>query len=227
MKNALSFLPIIVVTVAVFIFTPLEVKAQSYLPVGPKTNVAVATVTGGGWTECYRDTYDVHMDADQVLSQCPGERLMLSCRMTGSSTLMLLAQGERSDVTFDTGDDNTDVVHIANGVGWYFNNVGGEVEDGNAWGFARAGDVVKKVNCDIDNSGADDERLCWHLNNSEGYRCGAIEDLGIDENEYERIVYAHVPPRPIPTLSEWGMIAMAGVLGIIGLIAIRRKKVSA
>lgn len=31
--------------------------------------------------------------------------------------------------------------------------------------------------------------------------------------------------RPIPTLSEWGMIAMAGVLGIIGLIvAARRRK---
>lgn len=30
--------------------------------------------------------------------------------------------------------------------------------------------------------------------------------------------------RPIPTLSEWGLIAMAGVLGIIGLLAIRRRK---
>jgi len=33
--------------------------------------------------------------------------------------------------------------------------------------------------------------------------------------------------RVIPTLSEWGLIAMAGVLGIIGLLAIRRKKVTA
>lgn len=31
----------------------------------------------------------------------------------------------------------------------------------------------------------------------------------------------------IPTLSEWGLIAMAGVLGIIGLFAVRRKKVAA
>jgi hypothetical protein len=29
---------------------------------------------------------------------------------------------------------------------------------------------------------------------------------------------------PIPTLSECGLIAMAGVLGIIGLLAIRRRK---
>lgn len=32
-------------------------------------------------------------------------------------------------------------------------------------------------------------------------------------------------PRNIPTLSEWGMIAMAGILGIIGLtVAARRRK---
>ena len=32
---------------------------------------------------------------------------------------------------------------------------------------------------------------------------------------------------PIPTLSEWGLIAMAGILGIVGFMVIRRKKVSA
>lgn len=33
---------------------------------------------------------------------------------------------------------------------------------------------------------------------------------------------------PIPTLSEWGMIAMAGVLGLIGLyVAARRRKATA
>ena len=32
-----------------------------------------------------------------------------------------------------------------------------------------------------------------------------------------------IPRSNIPTLSEWGLIAMAGVLGIIGFIAIRKK----
>ncbi len=32
---------------------------------------------------------------------------------------------------------------------------------------------------------------------------------------------------PIPTLSEWGLIAMAGVLGIVGFMVIRRRKVTA
>jgi len=30
--------------------------------------------------------------------------------------------------------------------------------------------------------------------------------------------------RPIPTISQWGLIAMAGVLGIIGFMAISRRK---
>lgn len=34
-------------------------------------------------------------------------------------------------------------------------------------------------------------------------------------------------PRPIPALSQWGLIAMAGILGIIGFIVIKRRKVSA
>jgi len=36
-------------------------------------------------------------------------------------------------------------------------------------------------------------------------------------------------PRNVPTLSEWGLIAMAGVLGIVGLLvlALRRRKVTA
>jgi len=32
---------------------------------------------------------------------------------------------------------------------------------------------------------------------------------------------------PIPTLSEWGLIAMASILGIVGFMVIRRRKVSA
>jgi hypothetical protein len=146
-------------------FGHLEANAQpTYLPVGPQTNVPVATVTDGGWIECYRDLYENEMDADEVLTACPGSQLMLSCRETESSILMLLAQGNRSDVTFDTGE-NPDVTHIANGVGWYFNiSAIGETDDGqNAWGFVRAGDSVFKENCDTDDSGAADERLCWHI----------------------------------------------------------------
>ena len=220
-------LSIVLPLLFISIFISFNANAQFYLPVGPQTNVPVDTVTGGGWTECFRDTYGEHLDPNTVLSQCTGSKLMLSCRPTGSSTLTLLAQGDRSDVTFDTGQ-NKDVLHVANGVGWYFNFTGGSSEDGNSWGFVRAGDSVNKVNCDIDSSGANDERLCWHLQDGAGgYRCGATQD--IFDDSYERIVYtlSLQTSRPIPTLSEWGLIAMSGILGIAGSMVIRRRKVAA
>ena len=32
---------------------------------------------------------------------------------------------------------------------------------------------------------------------------------------------------PIPTLSEWGLITMAGILGIVGFMVMRRRKATA
>lgn len=210
------------------VFSTTQAQAQ-YLPVGPQTDVPVATVENGGWTECYRDIYANDLDADFVLSQCSGQRLMLACRMTGSQTLILLAQGLARDVTYDTGNDNPDVTHVANGVGWYFNEKFNDFEEtGGAWGFARAGDSVIKFNCDFDTSGANDERLCWHLQpDAGGFRCGATQDLNsMDEGSenYERIVYVMGDAtRPIPTLSQWGLLALAAFMGIVGFMMLRRK----
>ncbi len=39
--------------------------------------------------------------------------------------------------------------------------------------------------------------------------------------------YFNPPPRNVPTLSEWGLMAMAGLLGIVGFMVIRRRKVTA
>ena len=202
-------LPILFVSV----FISYNANAQSYSPVGPQTNVPEDTVTGGGWTECFRNLYaDSGWDVDTVLSNCSGDLLMLACRQTGSDTLTLLAQGQRSDVTFDTGV-NFDVLHVANGVGWYFNTALG------SWGFVREGDSVIKDECDVDSSGANDERLCWHTNSS-GWRCGATQKLN-ESVDFERIIYTATftpSPNPIPTLSEWGMIAAAGGLVLVGAL---------
>lgn len=225
-KGVLNILLSMIFAVLSLAFLSLEAGAQPvYAPFGPQTSVPIQTVTGGGWTECYRDTYDIQIDPATVLSQCTGNLLILSCLPTGSDTLTLLAAGERTDVTFDTGD-NFDVTHIANGIGWYFNNTGLD-----SWGFVKAGDSVDKDNCDVDNSGANDERLCWHLNTG-GYRCGVTEDLN-GSTSFERIVYTANgilpgPSNPIPTLSEWGLITAAAALGIIGMFfAIRRRKAAA
>jgi hypothetical protein len=221
-KNRLKILPLFAFLLVLSALPSLEAGAQpAYAPFGPQTNVPIQTVTDGGWTECYRDTYEITLDPNTVLAGCTGNLLILSCLPTGSDTLTLLAAGARSDVTFNTGN-NEDVLHVANGSGWYFNTTSVE-----SWGFVRAGDSVIKDNCDVDTSGANDERLCWHLNTG-GYRCGVTEDLN-SSSSFERIVYSAngslpLPSNPIPTLSEWGLIAMAGVLGIIALIAARRRK---
>jgi len=47
----------------------------------------------------------------------------------------------------------------------------------------------------------------------------------IESNPVEKIWV--LPPRNVPTLSQWGLIAMVSVLGIVGLIVMRRKKVVA
>ena len=95
-KTVIDYLPLMIFLLVTLAYRQLEANAQSFLPVGPQTNVPVDTVTGGGWTECYRDIYNINMDADTVLASCPGDLLMLSCRPTGSDTLTLLAQGARS-----------------------------------------------------------------------------------------------------------------------------------
>jgi len=41
------------------------------------------------------------------------------------------------------------------------------------------------------------------------------------------LVFRELQPRNIPTLSEWGLIAMAGILGIVGFMVIRRRKATA
>ena len=87
---------------------------------------------------------------------------------------------------------------------------------------------MNKNNCDTDSSGADNERLCWHLLIGEGgYRCGVTEDLN-ESTAFERVVYSNVAfSANIPTLSEWGLIVMAGILGIAAFLAARRRKAAA
>lgn len=161
--------------------------AQAYLPVGPQTNVPVATVTQGGWTECHRSAYgDTVSDWPTVQTNCAGARLMLACRATGSGTLQLLAQAARADVLTATGIYPADLTttHVANGTAWYWSGPGQLFQ---AWGFAKAGDTVDKSHCDIENAGnGDNTRLCWQV---VGYRCGT--DIRLNASTaFERVLYA-------------------------------------
>lgn len=58
-----------------------------------------------------------------------------------------------------------------------------------------------------------------------------VFDKALTETEVKRLrefnTFVTIVPSSIPTLSEWGLIAMAGILGLVGYLVIRRRKVTA
>jgi len=68
------------------------------------------------------------------------------------------------------------------------------------------------------------------------YACDEVESItaGLavcyihpDSPKQDCMPLPNVVTTPIPTMSGWGLIAMAGILGIVGFMVIRRRKVSA
>ena len=53
------------------------------------------------------------------------------------------------------------------------------------------------------------------------------DPMDIESEPVEKIWVAPIINVPIPTLSEWGLIAMASILGLVGFMVIRRRKVNA
>jgi hypothetical protein len=203
-------------------FAGFSADAASYNPIGPQTNVPLSTVTNGGWALCFSETYATNgTSLATVESDCNKSRLMMACRQTGSQTIQLLAQAPRADVLFDTGTSNTP--HDANGTGWYFNNNW-------SWGFAKQGDTIDRDECDVDTSGANDLRLCWHTTNGDntlagGYRCGANEGLN-GSVDFERLLFqadAGQAQAAVPTLSEWTVGFLALMLAAAGVVVVRRR----
>ena len=52
-----------------------------------------------------------------------------------------------------------------------------------------------------------------------------IATISVGDKPFEVAICQFIPPT-IPTLSEWSLIAMAGILGIIGFMVMRRRKVT-
>lgn len=63
---------------------------------------------------------------------------------------------------------------------------------------------------------ADPTSIQFHINESCNTDTGNCPGFSLGNSEISNV----------PTLSEWGLIAMAGVLGIVGFIVMRRKKVT-
>ncbi|MCM0032872.1 PEPxxWA-CTERM sorting domain-containing protein [Sandarakinorhabdus limnophila] len=190
--------------------------AATYLPVGPQLNVAVGTVTGGGWSLCYSATMATIFgsSASVALSDCAGDRLLVAGRETGSGTLLVLAQALKTDVLFNTGAANNGTTNIANGTGWYN-------ADNWSFGFVPAGETPNKNECD---TASGIGRLCIHtLTFTGGYRINDIQGLN-SSAAYEKLVFTN-SGSVVPEPASWAML-IAG-FGLVGAAARRRRAATA
>jgi len=176
----------------------------SYDPFGPQFNVPVSTILSGGWTQCYAATFDVFIgySGENVLNQCHGDKLMMAGRATGSGLILLLAEADFADVTFNTGT-GTSNTHTANGTNWYY------APDW-SWGFVSAPQAVSLSQCDV-LPGAD--RLCLHtVNDAGGYRIGDLTGLNSSPN-YEKLFFvANSSPVPEPSATLLLAMSLVGLL---------------
>ncbi|UJR24807.1 hypothetical protein I4U23_006182 [Adineta vaga] len=148
---------------------------------GIRTNLQPSSM-GSGWSLCYSRTYATLMSSGTLgttLTACNKSKLLLGCKSTGSSTLLLAAMGDRNDVLFNCGVTSS-CKRIANGVSWYYSSM-------LSWGFAGATDTVNRNPCDLSTANPSD-RLCWITTNNGGYRCGAVTGLQTSTT-YEKVIY--------------------------------------
>ena len=180
-----------------------------YLPTGPQLNVALSTVTGGGWTQCYAAPMATFLgnSASAALSACTGDRILLAGRATGSDTLLALAQTTKVDAFFNTG--STNATHLSDGSEWYNG-------DNYSWGFAPGGAAVSRTQCD---TVAGNGRICLHtINNAGGYRINDLTGLN-GSTDYEKLVFTNTNAA-VPEPASWAL--MIGGFGMIGA-AMRRR----
>lgn len=179
-----------------------------YLPSGAQSNVALSTITGGGWTQCYAATMNVFIgnSAENVLNVCSGDYLMMAGRATGADTFLALAAALRADAIVDTG--HTSVTHNANGAEWYYS-------PNWSWGFTAAGDTVSNNECDTSVSPLS---MCLHtVNGAGGYRINEIVSFGTN---YEKVFFQAAAGGDVP---EPGSVALVGA-ALLGLAAMRKRK---
>jgi hypothetical protein len=182
----------------------------SYLPSGPQTGVSLATVTAGGWTQCYDQTMatPIGNSGENVLNSCNGDYLMMAGRQTGSDVFLVLAAALRSDTIIDTGA--TSNTHLANGSEWWYS-------PNWSWGFTAAGDTVQNGSCNFDASSP--TSMCLHtVDFTGGYRINDIQSLN-GSIDFEKVFFV-ANEVSVPEPASLGILG----LGLAALGVMRRKR---
>jgi len=168
--------------------TTTTTTATPYRPSGPQTNVPMDTVTKGGWTQCYHDTYDAELQVSSLPTSCTKPNIMMACRRgSDKNKLVLLAWADRGTVFNERSTWDT---KTSQGTDWYW-------WKGHGMGFSAGGTGANiggehLITCDQRPNPGEvrgELRLCWHMGGrGGGYRCGTDEYLDVT-NKWDRLVF--------------------------------------
>jgi hypothetical protein len=183
----------------------------SYYPSGQAEEVAISTVTEGGWELCYSNLYANSSLFSVITNACDEEYIMVAGGPTGGTTLDLLAAAPRTEVFTETPGQsmcstNTTTAHLSNGSYWYFND----------WSFGFSpNQTIQQCSADTydawsGQTGA--QRMSWHTSGSQqnrsimgGWRLG--EKTGLNgSTEYTRYVFQSAGAAPATSLVVTSLI---------------------
>jgi hypothetical protein len=172
-----------------FVGQSLAAADPAYYPEGPQTNVAVSTISSGGWTRCYSETMATILSPLATLfSQCQGEYVLFAGGLVADSqNYLLIAAGERQVVfnqtTLNQGVSTLTADNLSNGSYWY-------AQDDLAVGFT-VNPLVHLNKADIE-SLSDTQRFSLHGSDAGadylgGWRIGDLISLNLSTDHIKAI----------------------------------------